>query len=64
MAALSLLLAGCAINEPADLVPQSPHLGSWAGDRLAIIGDYAEADDLPDEDAAELYDDCLLSQWS
>jgi hypothetical protein len=55
MTALGLLLAGCAINEPEDLVTQSPHLGAWAGDRLAIIGDYAEANDLPDEDAAELY---------
>jgi len=55
MTALGLLLAGCAINEPADLATQSIHLGSWAGDRLAIIGDYAEADDLPNEDAEAIY---------
>ena len=56
MTALALLLAGCAVGESDDMITPNSYLGSWAGDRLAIIGDYAEADDLPDEDASELYD--------
>jgi hypothetical protein len=62
MTALGLLLAGCAINEPADSATQSLHLGSWAGDRIAIIGDYAEAEDLPVEDAAAIYDQIFGEQ--
>ena len=35
-------------------------IGSWAGDRIAIVGDYAEPDDLPAEFKAEsIYDRCL-----
>lgn len=30
-------------------------VGSWAGDRIAFVGDYAEADDIPNADAPELY---------
>ena len=30
-------------------------VGRWAGDRIALIGDYAEADDLPGERADLLY---------
>jgi hypothetical protein len=32
-------------------------VGRWAGDRIAIIGDYATSDDLPIEDAARLYEE-------
>lgn len=35
-----------------------PLIGSWAGDRIAFIGDYAEKDDIPGEDAAKIYEDC------
>lgn len=30
-------------------------IGSWAGDRIAFIGDYAEKDDLPGADAREIH---------
>ena len=33
-------------------------IGRWAGDRIAIVGDYAERDDLPPEDNADLI--CFL----
>lgn len=37
----------------------SAMIGRWAGDRIAIIGDYAERGDLPDEFEAEtIYDRC------
>jgi hypothetical protein len=34
-------------------------IGRWAGDRIALVGDYAKRDDLPPEDDADLiYDLC------
>lgn len=34
-------------------------IGRWAGDRIALVGDYAERGDLPDADAAEtIYGRC------
>lgn len=39
-----------------DIHADSPLVGSWAGDRIAIVGDYSEATDLPHEyDAEYLY---------
>ncbi len=35
-------------------------VGRWAGDRIAIVGDYSEREDLPDEFEAEtIYDACF-----
>ena len=40
----------------------APIIGRWAGDRIAIVGDYAERSDLPDEDKAdEIYTLCWAS---
>jgi len=40
-------------DKPDDVV------GRWGGDRIAIVGDYAEDDDLPDKfHAAKIYDWC------
>lgn len=33
-------------------------IGRWAGDRIALIGDYAHEDDLPNEDATKIYALC------
>jgi len=33
-------------------------VGSWAGDRIAFVGDYAEAGDIPGCDAPVLYEQC------
>ena len=33
-------------------------IGRWAGDRIALIGDYAESDDLLDDDARLIYRLC------
>lgn len=30
-------------------------IGRWAGDRIAVIGDYANPDDIPGIDASEIY---------
>jgi len=33
-------------------------VGSWAGDRVAFVGDYAEAEDIPGSDAPCIYEVC------
>lgn len=33
-------------------------IGRWAGDRIALIGDYSEPDDLPGIDASKIYSQC------
>lgn len=33
-------------------------VGRWGGDRIAVVGDYAEASDLPDDDAELIYSLC------
>jgi len=35
-----------------------PLIGSWAGDRIAFLGDYTRSDDLPGLDAALIYEQC------
>ena len=35
-----------------------PLLGSWAGDRIAFVGDYAASTDLPGLDAPLIYEQC------
>lgn len=35
-----------------------PLVGSWAGDRIAFVGDYAEADDIPGVNAQDVYAAC------
>ncbi len=56
MTALALLLA-CACKGGGrgggDPRETSPLIGSWAGDRVAIVGDYAEKSDLPEEYGAD-----------
>jgi hypothetical protein len=45
-AALALLLSADPGNEPADL-GHHPMTGRWAGERLLVVGDYAENGDIP-----------------
>jgi len=47
-----------ALNERSEKV-----IGRWAGDRVAIVGDYAEDSDLPVEfEASTIYNRCLSSE--
>lgn len=58
MAALGILLACSAGRGSGDVVDRedNPLVGSWAGDRIAIVGDYSEDGDFPyDGSVAELY---------
>jgi hypothetical protein len=47
MTGLALLLACSNGRGGGDLHSDHKVIGSWAGDRIAIIGDYAEAGDFP-----------------
>ncbi len=40
-------------------------IGRWAGDRIALVGDYAEDGDLPNakDKASEIYGYCSEGQW-
>lgn len=40
-------------------------IGRWAGDRIAIVGDYAEDSDLPDSPvpASKIYDKCIEGEF-
>ena len=44
-----------------DFHAKHPLVGSWAGDRVAFVGDYAEAEDIPGSDAPRIYEECTGS---
>ena len=44
MLALAVLLADGNGREGGDITSDEPLVGSWAGDRIVIAGDYADAD--------------------
>jgi hypothetical protein len=58
--ALALLLACSSGRGGGDYQTEGREwVGRWAGDRIAIVGDYAERDDLPVRHKAEtIYDQC------
>jgi hypothetical protein len=41
-----------------DFHAEHPLVGSWAGDRVAFVGDYAETEDIPGCDAPRIYEVC------
>lgn len=54
--ALWLLLAASNGRGGGDAM-NHPLVGSWAGDRIVILGDYCESTDLKDRDAKAVYKD-------
>lgn len=54
---LTMLLAASNGRGGGDFHSDSPLIGSWAGCRVAFIGDYAEKGDIPKTDAVKIYDD-------
>ena len=52
--AVWLLLAASNGRGGGDVKPH-PMVGHWAGDRIIVIGDYAETGDHPDMDLAHIY---------
>lgn len=58
--ALHLLLAVSNGRGGGDFSADSPLIGSWGGDRIAVVGDYGEKIDLPEEFGADsIYFRCL-----
>lgn len=56
--ALHMLLAVSSGRGGGDFQSDSPLIGSWGGDRIAVIGDYAEPTDIPGVDAQAIYGQC------
>lgn len=57
---LFMLLACSNGRGGGDISTDFPELiGRWAGDRIAVIGDYSEADDIPGVDARNIYRLCI-----
>lgn len=54
-------LSPAPITEPYQEIAHRT-IGHWAGDRIAVIGDYAEREDLPLEDDADLIYDLCTSE--
>ena len=54
---LTILLASSHRRGGGDFRGESALLGSWAGHRIAIIGDYSDPDDIEDIDALAVYND-------
>ncbi len=54
LAALSMLLVSSKNRGGGDYHSDDPLLGSWAGDRIAIVGDYSERGDLAPEHNADI----------
>ncbi|MDE2102164.1 MAG: hypothetical protein KGL39_33265 [Patescibacteria group bacterium] len=44
-----------------DFSARHPLIGSWAGDRIAFIGDYSKPDDIPNYNAKRIYQECKLA---
>jgi hypothetical protein len=62
MTGLAILLAVSNGRGGGDLRYEDPIVGSWGGDRIAIVGDYAEDTDLPtsfDPEPSTIFDRCL-----
>lgn len=53
--AIMALLAASSGRGGGDFHDDEQVIGRWAGDRIAILGDYCEPDDLVDEYADEVY---------
>lgn len=61
---LVMLLAASNGRGGGDFVSNSPLIGSWAGDRIAFIGDYAEKGDLSKKDNADLLmERCYIGEF-
>ena len=59
MTGLAILLAVSNGRGGGDLQSESEMIGSWGGDRIAIVGDYAEDKDLPAEfEASKIWERC------
>jgi len=64
-AALVILCAAMPESRGGGDLQPHPAVGRWAGDRIAIVGDYAEDGDLPAEfEASKIVDRCRAGEWT
>lgn len=52
-----LVLLACSNGRGGGDFPDNEIVGRWAGDRIAIIGDYTENDDIPGVNTKEVWED-------
>ena len=59
-----LLLLACSNGRGGGDVPSHPLVGRWAGDRIAVVGDYAVENDLASEHQAQtIYARCCEGEF-
>ena len=64
MSALAMLLATSNGRGGGD-VENKPIVGSWRGNRIAVVGDYTEDADLPDiSKASKIYQKCSDEEYT
>lgn len=64
-AALVVLCAAMPVSRGGGDLQPHPAVGRWAGDRIALVGDYAEDSDLPAEfEASTIYRRCRGGEWT
>lgn len=57
-----LALLACSNGRGGGDLPNGGIVGRWSGNRIAVVGDYAEPGDISCVDASEIYFDCQRSQ--
>jgi hypothetical protein len=64
-AALVILCAAMPVSRGGGDIKPHAAIGRWAGDRIALVGDYAEDSDLPTEfEASGIYQKCRGGEWT
>jgi len=63
--ALVILCAAMPVSRGGGDLKPHPAIGRWAGDRIALVGDYAEDSDLPAEfEVSSIYQKCRGGEWT
>lgn len=63
MGGLAILLANSNGRGGGDLRSENPIVGSWAGNRIVIAGDYAELGDPAETEKENLYHQCSSGKF-
>lgn len=58
-----LVLLACSNGRGLGDLPRDSLVGHWAGDRIAVVGDYTEPEDITGHDASVIYDACRSSAY-
>lgn len=64
MSGLAILLADGNGRGGGDLHSENPIIGSWAGDRIVIAGDYADEGKFTEDESRNLYSVTDDPEWS